>query len=279
MNISKVTKCIYHKACHDGLASACLVYEINQDIEFIPGQYGDELPAFKNETILIVDFSISEEVLLKLMKYNTIYFVDHHLPSYNLEKHFSSPHFYHVNKDYCGALNLWKLLNNNSDDIPMFIKYINDRDLWENKLPFHKEVFFGLSLEEKTVPNWYNLYVHNKDDISDKIIENGTIIKNKIDSEIKFLASKTYFKELCIDDKQYKVIYVNSPFHQSDLGNYLVKNYDCDFAAIFSFNGENTIFSLRGNDKVDLSYIASKFNGGGHFNAAGCIKYGNHINL
>ena len=279
MDIKKVTKVIYHKACNDGLTSAAIAYNYVPEAEYIPGQYGDTLPDFTGETILIVDFSISKKSLLKLMINNTIYFVDHHLPSYELKDCFSAPHFYHVDKAYCGALNLWRLINGTSSDVPKIVQYVNDRDLWENKLPLHKEVFHGLSMESKTVPHWNSLLTLNTDEIRHEIITVGNTLKKKITNQIQYLSTRSYIKEFIIDDNHYKVIYVNSPFHQSDLGNYLVTNNDVDFAAVFSFNGEDTVFSLRGKDKVDLSKIASLYGGGGHFNASGCAKSGIHISL
>ena len=51
------------------------------------------------------------------------------------------------------------------------------------------------------------------------------------------------------------------------MGNYLINKYDyLDYVVLI--NVDKSI-SFRGKDKVDLSIIAKKYNGGGHFNAAG----------
>ena len=87
---------------------------------------------------------------------------------------------------------------------------------------------------------------------------------------IDFIKNKVYIKPYIYQSKTYKVAYVNCPIFGSDLGSYLVNNFPVDFAAIYHFNGKKTIFSLRGNGLVDLSIIAKKYGGGGHFDASGC---------
>ena len=45
---------------------------------------------------------------------------------------------------------------------------------------------------------------------------------------------------------------------------------DIDFTLLDDTECKKTIFSLRGNGLVDLSIIAKKYGGGGHFDASGC---------
>ena len=162
---------------------------------------------------------------------------------------------------------------------PIILTYVNDRDLWLNKELNYEEVFDGLTLEEKTVENWNKLIFNSNINKFQEILNNGITIRKYVNKQIKHLETKTYQKTFIFNNKKYNVIYCNSPILQSDLGNYLVNNYPVDFAAIYHFNGYNTIFSLRGKDKINLSEIAKKYNGGGHFNAAGCNIEGNVISL
>ena len=285
-DFTKITKMIYHKACHDGLACAGIIYKFKPDIEYFPAQYDNELPNYENETILIADYSISKENLLKYMEKNTVYFIDHHLPSLEYKHYFIAPHFYYVNKDNCGAINLWQAVldaasrlfpkNIFNTKLPIILQYVNDRDLWLNKLPHYQEVFDGLTIQDKTVSNWSKLVYSTDEKLFKSILTKGTIIRNKTNKEISYLATKAYIKKFNYNNKNYNVIYVNSPILQSDLGSYLIQNNDVDFAAIYHYNGKinKTIFSLRGKDKVNLSDIAKSFGGGGHFNAAGCSIFG-----
>lgn len=68
---------------------------------------------------------------------------------------------------------------------------------------------------------------------------------------------------------EYNVAFVFAEDFNSELGNLIcVENEDVDFAAIVSV--DNGTVSLRSvKDNVDVSLIAKRFDGGGHFHAAG----------
>lgn len=203
------------------------------------------------------------------MKYNILYIVDHHLPTEEIIPFIKSPNFIYFDKLKCGALNLWNLIHPN-DKPPLLLEYVNDRDLWLNILPNYQEVFNGLTLEAKTVENWYDLLFTTSKTKFQNILDKGIILRQKVSEDLKYLEKKSYIKEFIFDNKIYNVVYCNSSLYQSDLGNYLITKFNVDFAAIYHYSQNNkTIFSLRGNNKVNLSVIAKSYGGGGHFNAAG----------
>ena len=274
--LQNVDLVIYHKNCHDGLASAAIYYEINSKVDFLPYQHGDDLPIIFNKTILILDISLPKFKLINLFKNNTVYLVDHHLPTEELIPLFNSPNFIHYDKSKCGALNFWYLVYPNEEP-PIILSYVNDRDLWLNELPYYQEIFDGLTLEDKTVKNWNKLIFKSGADKFQQLVDKGNIIRKYVMNEIKYLETKSYIENFTFNNESFKVIYCNSSVLQSDLGNYLVTKYSVDFAAIYHYNGniDKTIFSLRGKDKLNLSEVAKFYNGGGHFNASGCAIKGN----
>jgi oligoribonuclease NrnB/cAMP/cGMP phosphodiesterase (DHH superfamily) len=72
-----------------------------------------------------------------------------------------------------------------------------------------------------------------------------------------------------VDIQGHKVMCVNSPVLQSEIGNYLSKNKP--FAAVWFENefGEK-VYSLRSSENgIDVSKIAAAYGGGGHAKAAG----------
>lgn len=271
MDINKVSKVLYHKNCHDGLASAAIFYKINKNIEYYSYQHGDIIPDFRDERILILDLSLPKQKIIDLMKNNIIYIVDHHLPTEELVPIIKPPNFIKYDKSKCGALNLWSLLNPD-EPAPLLLKYVNDRDLWLNKLPNYQEMFDGLTLEKKTVNNWYNLLFNSSCDNIIKLIDKGSILRKKINDDLKNLESKSYIRKFNFKDVDFNVVYCNSSLLQSDLGNYLVKKFNVDFAAIYHYNGKRnkTVFSLRGINRINLSEVAQVYGGGGHYNASGC---------
>jgi len=283
MNVNElynVDLVIYHKNCHDGLASAAIFYQINSKVDFLAYQHGDILPEINHKKILILDISLPKFKLVKLFKNNIIYLIDHHLPTEELIPLFKYPHFIHYDKSKCGALNFWDLIHPDEEP-PLILQYVNDRDLWLNEMPNYQEVFDGLTLEDKNVRNWSKLIFNADADNFQKIVDKGMIIRKYISNELEYLESKSYIKDFTFEGKNYRVVYCNSPVLQSDLGNYLVTNNPVDFAAIYHYNGnqKKTIFSLRGKDKVNLSKIAQLYNGGGHYNASGCAIKGNVVTL
>ncbi len=69
-----------------------------------------------------------------------------------------------------------------------------------------------------------------------------------------------------LDDHQVGIVYAER--YRSDLGNHLTtKHPELDYIIIISVAKS---ISFRGQDKVDLSLVASKYGGGGHKNASGC---------
>lgn len=288
MDFSRVEHVIYHKNCNDGLSAACIFKSLRNDVTFTSFYYADKVEGYKNTTILFLDVSLRKETLDSLIADgNTIYVIDHHEPSkfvtsyLSLKRTDSQPHESYVDMDYCGAMLTWKKIYPDKP-IPKMLEYVNDRDLWLNKMPYYNEVFQSLSMIDKTIDAWYNVIFHpNQEELVKKYIENGKVIKKKIDQQIEMLAKTAYMKKVTIKGKSYNVLHINSSIHQSDLGNYLaINNPTADFIAVYTINymkkKYTTRFSLRGNGKHNLSDIASNYvfegrEGGGHFNASGCI--------
>lgn len=262
------TTVLYHNNCNDGLAAAAIFYNIKPNIKFIGYQHGDNF-FIKNQVILILDLSLPKNQMENLLKYNKIYIVDHHLPSEKLIDKIDLPNEIYFDKYKCGAMILWNLLYPNEEP-PLILNYINDRDLWLNELSYYNEVADGLDLEEKSVINFKKLLFNSSAESFQLLLEKGVIIRQNINKNIKNIEKKAYIKKLFLHDEIYDVIYCNSSILQNDLGNYLVNNNVVDFAAIYYYNGYKTIFSLRGNNKVNLCNVALNYGGGGHFNSAGC---------
>ena len=256
----------YHGNCNDGLASVAIFNHYYPNKKLIPLDHSNlNNLKHKSKNILFLDFSLPEDKMTNLIKNNKIYIVDHHKTAMYLKNILPTNH-YCLDKSACGAMLLWKIINKNIEP-PIILKYINDRDLWLNKLPNYKYVFDGLIFMNLNI-NMMEELIFEKDDINDIIVTGKILNKSKM-SSINLLKNKMFIKEFIFKGSPYKVGYINCPLYSSDIGSFLVRNFDIDFAAIFHFDGEKTIFSLRGKGLVDLSEIAKSYGGGGHFDAAG----------
>ena len=112
-----------------------------------------------------------------------------------------------------------------------------------------------------------------------ELVKKGSSVLHHQQKVLNKLEKSSYLDtwDIIVDGqfRKFKVAVSNSPTLQSDLGARLIskseKFREADFAAIYYFNGNKTIFSLRScNDKQDISIIVKLFGGGGHRNAGGC---------
>lgn len=276
INFQEIEIVYYHGNCNDGLASVTIFNHYYPNKKLIPlYHFKSNNLTDQGKNILFLDFSLPEDKMLNLIKHNNVYIVDHHKTAMYL-KNILPKEQYFLDESSCGAMLLWNLINKNIEP-PLLLKYINDRDLWLNQLPDYQYVFDGLVFMKPDMKLMDKL-IFEKDDISD-IIEIGKILNKSKMSSINFLKSKMFIKEFKFKENTYKVGYINCPLYSSDIGSFLVNNFDIDFAAIFHFNGKKTIFSLRGKGIVDLSEIAKSYGGGGHFDAAGLTLENNVVQL
>ena len=267
---------IYHKACNDGFASAYIAYKVlGNNAKYIPLSYYDKVPTFKNKNILVCDFSFDAKIAKKLIKKkNKIFFLDHHKTA--LEKLEDLPDKYKLlDMEHSGAYLTWKHFFPNKE-IPLFVKLIQDYDLWQFKYKETKPFTLALDMLPYYFKRWKKL---EDDSYVKNLIQKGKIIKLYQD-DIVTRQTKSY--RTCnheIGNKKYKVIYRNSSSCVNEVANELVKNNNCDFAVTYHYDDARnmTRFNLRSIDsKADVSEVAKLLGGGGHRNASGLSKTGFH---
>lgn len=284
---------IYHKNCNDGFGSATVAYKflknekgknwIDNNVKFYAASHGSKPPNYEGKDVLILDFSYSTNIMKDIQENSkSLYIIDHHKTAYDRLKGISENN-YLLRMDKSGVGLTWEYFSGDNNNLPLFLQYIQDRDIWTNKLEFSECFFLATSYIEKEFRLW-EFYIDNfiEDcDIYHTALNIGrTLLKNK-NNDISYIVKNYYKKVLTIYDKKYRVVYLNSPVYGSDLGNYLVEHFDdIDFGVVWTFNGKKTRFSLRSKEGgVDVSKIAELYNGGGHYCASGCLINGFISNL
>jgi oligoribonuclease NrnB/cAMP/cGMP phosphodiesterase (DHH superfamily) len=298
---------IYHKSCPDGIASAWIVKQYNPNAIIISSDAGSEPilnTNLKNKRIIFVDVCPNNlYYLIKLSKETEyIMVIDHHISLQKQLNNIKLPNNINIIFDIknCACILTWEYFTNNKtnilphntlliDNIPWFLKYIEDRDLWKLEMPNSQEVSLGL-LEGNyiTIEGLTRLYHTEYDMIYNKILEQGKIeiiIKEKlINNQIKYNSIPCKFKVL---NKEYLIWFFESNDNlRSDVGNKLLFtkitknniNKFPDFVVSwrYSFINDQFWFSLRShNESVNVANIAQIFKGGGHRNAAGFILHSN----
>lgn len=254
--------CIYHKNCADGYGALTAVYHYckasNIKLESHAAHYGDEPPNVEGKTVLIVDFSYPRETLEEMNnKAEFLHVIDHHKTA---KKALKGLDYCTFNMEKSGAVLTWEFLFTSS--IPLFIQYIQDRDLWQWELHQSKNISAGIQLLEHNLETW-NSYIENPQKISE-LIETGTVILKYQKQQIEKI-TKSELPIANIDG--HLVPCINTTTIISEIGDALSSQHP--FVAMYFETNDKRIYSLRSaKNGIDVSAIAEKFGGGGHPNAA-----------
>lgn len=254
---------LFHGKCYDGFGAAYAAWKwFGDKATYTPVTYGKEPPQLEGDFLFILDFSFPPEILLNYLKtFQQVVVLDHHKTAQEmLTPLIGKYQDLHIEFDMnrSGALMTWNYFH--GEDVPELIKHISDRDLWQFKVPFSKEVHEALVSHNMNFKEWDKFNIN-------ELIEEGKVCNRLYEKLIRNICEKAYFKEIA----GYNVPVVNTSIAWSEVGNYLLDVYpDAPFAASFTIEETDNMWSLRSNDsRVDVSEVAKKFGGGGHRNAAG----------
>ena len=252
--------CIYHKNCPDGLAAALAVWLQFPNAEFVTAQYGDSPPDVKNKNVIIVDFSYKREDLLVMnQQAKSLIVIDHHKTAQGA---LTGLDYCIFDMDKSGAVLTWEYLYPDKE-MPLLFSYIQDRDLWQWKMPDSREVSAAL----RSYQPFFNIWRDFLEDAAiGLLIEEGKAILRYQQQQIEMVLSR---EPSFVEIGGHTVPCINSTHLISEIGNELAQNHP--FAACyFDTTDGKRVFSLRSTDEgVDVSQIAKQYGGGGHRNAAG----------
>lgn len=259
------TLVLYHAGCPDGFGSAWAFYQkYGNKAEYRPVRYGEPYPDVTGRSVFIVDFSYPRTILEEMRESaESLIVLDHHKTA---EEALKGLDYCHFDMTHSGAYLAWEHLFG-ADNVPLLIQYVEDRDLWKWELNGSEEILSAIDSHKKTFDNWNYLNSMLQEEGSDdwnNLYEVGAAILRYKNSLVKAISKRAY--RLSIGEDQ--VLALNSSVFQSELGNLLSEGEP--YAAIYYWNGENFIFSLRSKESgVDVSDVAKRYGGGGHKNAAG----------
>lgn len=273
--------CLYHDNCDDGFGAAFaywrwkMEYRVSTPTIFHPCQYNKPLKILNDEQyprprkIYVLDFSFPPEILDELATrthpaYKNI-LLDHHKTAVaQLSDYYNDAWLININKDNSesGAMMAWKHFFG-KHTIPNLIRYIDDRDRWQFKLPESKEFTANLRSFPRTFEAWNCIYSStNSQDMLDQFLQDGRAQLRLFDQYLK----SNMKRAVLIGG----IPIVNcSPEYSSDLGNLLCDHYQSPYSICFNTDGDTVYCSLRSIGDYDVSVLAQKFGGGGHKNASG----------
>jgi len=261
--------CIYHGNCADGFGAATVIHKaFGGDVDFHPGRYGEELPEIESRDVMIVDFSYKRDVMINIIsKARSVLVLDHHKSA---EAELAGLHgiredvevYFDMNRS--GAQMTWDYFFAEYPT-PKLIQHIQDRDLWQFKLPGTREIQAALFSYEFDFDIWLRLL--DNDDLVTGLFNEGVVLSRKHLKDIQDLL-KISHREMTIAG--YTVPAANLPLTMSsDAGNIMCKDLTT-FSATYYDTAKSRCFSLRSAENgMDVSAIAIQYGGGGHKHAAG----------
>lgn len=256
---------IYHAECRDGFGAAYAAWKkFGNRAEYLPAKYGGEVPELEDKEIYIVDFSFEEEVLKKWVKDNKkVVEIDHHVSAKEKVKAASE---YLFDLKHSGAYLAWRYFWPDKK-VPLLIKYLEDQDLWNFKLPQTRALTTYINTVEADFKVWKKLETDlEKADRRKEFITKGKFLQGYVNSMVEWMVENRA-EEVIFEGK--RILAVNNAYKPltSQLGHALYEKQP-DMAIVWSQQGNQRKFSLRSNGKVNVAKIAEKYSGGGHPGAA-----------
>lgn len=256
---------IYHDNCVDGFAAAWIMYKYyGGNVELYPTSYGKEPPyeLAKARNVYIVDFSYPRADLIEL-KANTatLQVFDHHKSA---QGELDGLGYTYFDMERSGAGITWDEMFHNDVQRPLFIDYIEDRDLWRFKLPASKVVNAYITTVPRTIEAYDRLYSAEPDEL--QILGAGAVawLNYYVDATVQLGQVKGLFDTFvwCVNC---------SPVGVSDVCNSAIDTgYSVALGWYLRDDGKLGC-SLRSIKEVDVSAIAKHYGGGGHAQAAGFV--------
>lgn len=239
------------------------------------------------EKIYITDISVNEEIaeLIEETCKDRVLLLDHHVSAMWLNNYnWAKVRIEHQNgQKACGSSLFFSYLSLTHDNpmpekvwdtLKMFVERVRMFDTWDwvehndlnaKALADLQRITDKQAFEKSMIEKIFRV---NSIEFS---YEENLLLKNEQERIIRYLQGYT-------DDKVYRINYLNSKVgvvfaeqNTSELGNYLVKNYENEFDFIVLVNLSQKTFSyVRGNKgAMNLGEVAKLRGGGGHEKAAG----------
>ena len=274
----------------DGECSAAVAGKMLSNyykINYVKAQWDEpiDLPTdwFGYKKLCILDFSLEEDLLNKMIEIfgmENIVWIDHHISKMDLYKKYQDIPGFRI--DGMAACELtWKYFFDMTK-MPIFIKWIGDRDLWKYNYGDNTRWFCEYMSYKYTVPEsiiWKLLFEETN---FKYYLNKGRVLRGARIFRLNQVVENIAYESKIDSIKCMKINYSDGE-SISDVAHIMLTEYDVDIAWVYFYKMVDgkimEINSLRSTDNVDVSIIAKSRGGGGHKNASGwstiILKYKN----
>lgn len=254
---------LYHKNCLDGFTAAWTAYKhFGAKADYIPLVH--QTPPPKNlsgKEVYMVDFCYNEDVMSRIKKQaERLVVIDHHISQEEAVK-ISDEHLYDLKAS--GATLTHKYFFPKKP-IPKISLYVEDRDIWKNKIKDAVPILAVLNTLDFDFRVW-DSFAKKLESAKSRaeILKEGRAIMKSDAARIRDIVASAEPVKLAGKS----ALAVNSPVLVSDIGHELAKAAG-GLGIIWYVKSGRVKISLRATGKVDAQKIAKKFGGGGHVGAA-----------
>lgn len=245
---------LYHADCMDGFGAAWALWKRFPQARFIPVSHGNPPPQdLQEQHVVMVDFSYDRQTILALARQTaSLQVLDHHVTA---QAALQDLPFAYFDMNRSGAVLAWEWAHQRP--VPWLLQYVQDKDLWQWKLPFSREISAALA----SYPFDFNVWDQLQFDILK--LEGAGILRYE-----NSLIDKMVKEAIVVKFAGHLVPIVHSSILTSQIGERLSK--DNPFCVIWHQKDCRRYFSLRSKKGgISVAKIAARFGGGGHTHAAG----------
>lgn len=245
---------LYHADCMDGFGAAWALWKRFPQARYIPVSHGNPPPEnLQKQHVVMVDFSYDRESILALARQTaSLQILDHHVTAQAALRDLPFAYF---DMNRSGAVLAWEWAHQRP--VPWLLQYVQDKDLWQWKLPGSREISAALA----SYPFDFNVW----DQLQYEILKlEGSGILRYENSLLDKIANEA----IIVMFAGHLVPIVHSSILTSQIGERLSKDYP--FCVIWHQKKCRRYFSLRSKEGgISVANIAAQFGGGGHTHAAG----------
>lgn len=173
--------------------------------------------------------------------------------------------------DKCGAVLAWEYFFPDKPVLP-FLLYVQDRDLWQWKLPYSKQINECFMYCGRTMDEFDRYSTMSQEDLIYQFEYLGNVLLKPKLERAKEVAKNTHW----VDAWGYKFLAVelnsmNAYYYNDILEILYTENLDSPFVVSYLKTEDGYKLSFRSRlDSFDCSKLARSLGGGGHHSASAC---------
>jgi oligoribonuclease NrnB/cAMP/cGMP phosphodiesterase (DHH superfamily) len=255
---------IYHGDCPDGFGGAWAAWKkFGAKAAYLPAKNRDATPCpLKNKEVYLIDYTYTPNIIKQLVKDNIrVTIIDHHATA-KASLSLVADSLYAL--DRSGSVLAWNYFHP-GQKTPVLLRYVEDRDIWNWKVPDAREMLMLIDL----APFDFHAWSRMARELEDPRLRAANVKKGAL----LFVHYKSLYEKLLpsaelVKFAGKKVYLLNCPyFFADDLGHILALRTR-SFAVLWSEAGGRIKVSLRSVHGFDVGRIAKKYGGGGHKHSA-----------